>query len=165
MSLRALLTMTWLWIGKIMPVPLSLAPSFGFGDRLGLATPGHIAAVRGTKFTPIFAQQSVRENIRTGRTPQHVMDDARRAVEAAKWDGPWGADADHLKQPEDIPAFVKAGYTFFTIDPGAHVDNAADTDPPELLEKKVHDLEWDELAGLYLGQDPGKAWGSFDPVS
>jgi hypothetical protein len=148
-----------------MPVPLSLVPSFGFGDRLGLATPGHIAAVRGTKFAPIFAQQSVRENIRTGRTPQQVMDDARRAVEAAKWDGPWGADADHLKNPEDIPAFVKAGYTFFTIDPGAHVDNAADTDPPELLQKKVHDLEWDELTSLYLGQDPGKAWGSFDPVS
>jgi hypothetical protein len=25
--------------------PLSLTPSFGFGDRLGLATPGQIAAV------------------------------------------------------------------------------------------------------------------------
>src|SRR6266496_2136001 len=46
--------------------PLSLAPSFGFGDRLGLATPGHIAAVSCTRFSPIFAQQSVRENARTG---------------------------------------------------------------------------------------------------
>ena len=81
----------------IMLTSLSLTPSFGFGDRLGLATPGHIAAVRGTKFAPIFAQQSVRENARTGRTPQQVMDDAKRAVEAAKWDSPWGADADHLK--------------------------------------------------------------------
>ncbi len=60
-----------------MLAPLSLTPSFGFGDRLGLATPGHIAAVRGTKFAPIFAQQSVRENARTGRTPQQVMDDAQ----------------------------------------------------------------------------------------
>jgi hypothetical protein len=57
---------------------LGLAPSFGFGDRLGLATPGHIAAVRGTGFAPVFAQQSVRENGRTGRTPQQVVDDARR---------------------------------------------------------------------------------------
>ena len=63
--------------------PLGLSPSFGFGDRLGLATPGHIAAVKGTGLAPIFAQQSVRENSRTGRTPQDVMDDARRAVEAA----------------------------------------------------------------------------------
>jgi len=53
--------------------PLSLTPSFGFGDRLGLATPGHIAAVKGTKFAPIFAQQSVRENARTRRTPQQVV--------------------------------------------------------------------------------------------
>jgi hypothetical protein len=50
--------------------PLSLSPSFGFGNRLGLATPGHIASVKGTKFAPIFAQQSIRENTRTGRTPQ-----------------------------------------------------------------------------------------------
>ena len=52
-----------------LPAPLALAPSFGFGDRLGLATPAHIAAVRGTPFAPVFAQQSVRENARTGRTP------------------------------------------------------------------------------------------------
>lgn len=53
---------------------LGLSPSFGFGDRLGFATLGHIAAVRGTKFAPIFAQQSVRENARTGRSPQLVSD-------------------------------------------------------------------------------------------
>ena len=79
-----------------MLTPISLTPSFGFGDRLGLATPGHIAAVHGTGLAPVFAQQSVRENTRTGRTPQQVLDDARRAVEAAGWDAPWGADADHL---------------------------------------------------------------------
>lgn len=42
--------------------PLDLTPSFGFGDRLGLATPGHIAAVHGTKFAPIFAHQCVGAN-------------------------------------------------------------------------------------------------------
>src|SRR5215468_11210815 len=111
-----------------MLTPLALRPSFGFGDRLGLATAGHIAAVRGTKFAPIFAQQSVRENARTGRTPQQVMDDVKRAVDAAKWDLPWGADADHLKTVDDILPFVEAGYTFFTVDPGEHVDNSADFD-------------------------------------
>ena len=117
--------------------PLGLSPSFGFGDRLGLATPGHIASVKGTKFAPIFAQQSVRENTRTGRTPQQVMDDAKRAVDAAKWDSAWGADADHLKTVDDIPPFVEAGYTFFTVDPGEHVDNAADTDSLDVLKQKV----------------------------
>jgi len=145
-----------------MLMPVALAPSFGLGDRLGLATPGHIAAVRGTKFTPIFAQQSVRENARTGRTPQQVMDDARRAVEAAGWDLPWGADADHLKTVEDLLPFVQAGYTFFTVDPGEHVENAADSDSVDLLKQKVAGFDWDELSELYLNQNREQAWGRFE---
>jgi hypothetical protein len=144
-----------------MLAPLALSPSFGFGDRLGLATPGHIASVKGTKFAPIFAQQSVRENARTGRTPQQVMDDAKRAVEAAKWDRPWGADADHLKTVEDIHPFVEAGYTFFTVDPGEHVDNSADTDSIEILERKVAGVRWDELSAVYLHQAGEQAWRQF----
>lgn len=148
-----------------MLTPLSLQPSFGFGDRLGLATAGHIAAVRKTKFAPIFAQQSVRENSRTGRTPAQVIDDARCAVDAAKWDGPWGADADHLKTVEDLPSFVDAGYTFFTVDPGEHVDNAADTDTLDVLKKKAAKFNWDELSALYLNQKAGQAWGQFETES
>src|SRR5512146_2268421 len=125
--------------------PLGLSPSFGFGDRLGLATPGHIAAVRGTKFAPIFAQQSVRENARTGRTPQQVMDDAKRAVDSAKWDSLWAADADHLKNIDDLLSFVAAGYTFFTVDPGECVDNAADSDSVDVLKHKMAGFDWDEL--------------------
>jgi len=145
--------------------PLGLSPSFGFGDRLGLATPGHIAAVKGTKFAPIFAQQSVRENARTGRTPQQVMNDAKRAVDAAKWDSPWGADADHLKTVDDLPLFVDAGYTFFTVDPGEYVDNAADTDSIETLKQKVAGLNWDELSVLYLFGDGNQPWGEFEAES
>jgi len=155
-----------------MLAPLSLVPSFGFGDRLGLATPGHIAAVRGTGFAPVFAQQSVRENARTGRTPQQVLDDARRAVDAADWNDPWGADADHLKTPADLPPFVAAGYTFFTVDPGEHVDNAADMDPPPRLRDKAAGLrsavgiEPAELVALYVdGSAPEPAWGRFDETS
>ncbi len=144
---------------------LDLDPSFGFGDRLGLATPGHIAAVRGTKFAPIFAQQSVRENDRTGRTPQQVMDDARRAVNAAGWDAPWGADADHLKTIDDIPAFVEAGYTFFTVDPGEYVDNAADSDSVGSLEQKVANFDWDELCAVYLNGPGEQVWGRFESQS
>ena len=149
-----------------MLTPLALTSSFGFGDRLGLATPGHIAAVQaaGGKFAPIFAQQSVRENVRTGRTPQQVMDDAKRAVDAAGWDAPWGADADHLKRVEDIPPFVEAGYTFFTVDPGEHVDNAADRDPIDALRQKAAAFHWDELSALYLSQG-GQLWGQFETES
>jgi len=148
-----------------MLTSLGLTPSFGFGDRLGLATPGHIAAVKGTKFAPVFAQQSVRENSRTGRTPQQVLDDARRAVDAAQWDAPWGADADHLKTVDDLPPFVTAGYTFFTVDPGAYVDNAADADPLSVLQEKAREQNWDQLSALYLSQDGEQAWGRFDAES
>jgi tagaturonate epimerase len=145
-----------------MLAPLSLTPSFGFGDRLGLATTGHIAALRGTKFAPVFAQQSVRENARTGRTPQQVVDDAKRAIDATKWDGHWGADADHLKSLDDISPFVNAGYTFFTVDPGEHVDNAADSDSVDGLKKKIAKFNWDELSALYLNQNGEQAWGRFE---
>lgn len=148
-----------------MLTPLGLSPSFGFGDRLGLATPGHIDAVRGTGLAPIFAQQSVRENARTGRTPQQVLDDARRAVEAAGWDAPWGADADHLKTVEDLPAFVEAGYTFFTVDPGAHVDNAADTDSLSVLQEKVRGQDWGELSALYISSAGVAGLGTFERES
>jgi tagaturonate epimerase len=145
---------------------LALTSSFGFGDRLGLATPGHIAALRaaGGKFAPIFAQQSVRENARTGRTPQQVMDEAKRAVDAAGWDLPWGADADHLKTVNDLRPFVDAGYTFFTVDPGEHVDNSADTDSLEQLKQKAGTFNWDEVSALYLSESE-QTWGQFDTES
>ena len=31
-------------VAKLKAVPLGLAASFGYGDRIGLATPGHVAA-------------------------------------------------------------------------------------------------------------------------
>ena len=142
--------------------PLGLAPSFGFGDRLGLATPGHIAAVKGSGLAPVFAQQSVRENDRTGRTPQVVIDDAKRGVEAAGWDAPWGADADHLKTVDDFPPFIAAGYTLFTVDPGEHVDNAADSDSLAVLKQKTAGIDWDELSSIYLSDDVDSGFGVFD---
>ncbi|HEY5903517.1 MAG TPA: tagaturonate epimerase family protein [Anaerolineales bacterium] len=111
----------------LQPQPLGTRTSAGMGDRIGLATPGHVRAVRltGSVIAPIFAQQSIREMTRTGRTPRQVMDDATWGAFAGGWQGSLGADADHLKTPADIDACLEAGYTFFTIDPGAHVDDRA----------------------------------------
>lgn len=139
------------------PVALGLRTSAGFGDRLGVATPGHILATRGTGVAPIYAQQSVRENTRTGRTPQNVVDDAMWGVLQMGWHEAWGADADHMKTIADIDPFVDAGYTFFTIDPGEHVDDAAEHADDASLAAKVAALPWDrldssveELRGRYL---------------
>ena len=124
---------------------VGLKKSAGCGDRLGLATPGHIRAISKTGIEPIFAQQSVRENERTGRTPQQVMDDAMWGVFQENWRGGFGADADHLKTTHDIDAFAAAGYTFFTIDPGEFVDASADGVPPAQIREKVEILPWDIL--------------------
>ncbi|MBN1380569.1 MAG: hypothetical protein JXA41_02720 [Deltaproteobacteria bacterium] len=129
----------------LKPRVLGTAKSIGCGDRLGTATPGHIRAVRKTTVVPILAQQSVRENERTGRSPQDVLDDATWGAFQEGWRDGFGADADHLKTEQDIESFAAAGYTFFTIDPGDHVDNDAGEASGAVLQGKVDALPWEEL--------------------
>ncbi len=111
----------------LQPTLMGLQTSIGMGDRLGLATPGHVCAGRATggHIFPIFAQQSIREMSRTGRTPQQVMDAATWGMFEAGWRQGAGADADHLKTSADIDACLEGGFTLFTIDPGAFVEDAA----------------------------------------
>lgn len=137
----------------LRPKPLGLRTSAGLGDRLGLATPGHVRAVRavGGEIAPIFAQQSIREMARTGRSPQQVMDDATWGIFQEGWQDGVGADADHLKTTADIDACVAAGFTFFTIDPGEHVDAAADTAAEKTLRAKYAVLPWPDLATTAAG--------------
>ncbi len=112
------------------PTPLGLQKSFGFGDRLGLATPGHFTAARKFDFAPIFAQQSIRELERTQRTAQQVVQAAGSALTKLGYSDAWGADADHLKLPEHVERMAAAGFCFFTIDPSEHVGKGVLT--PEL---------------------------------
>lgn len=129
---------------------LGLRASFGFGDRIGLATPGHVESMRraGGNIAPIFAQQSIREMTRTNRTPEQVMADAVNGAKAAGWTGQQGADADHLKTPTDVDRTAAAGFVFFTIDPSDHVDGQADHYNPEQLAAKyaetmaANDVGW-----------------------
>src|SRR4030065_1487072 len=126
----------------LQPKILGLKTSAGMGDRLGVATPGHVRAVRMFEggVTPIFAQQSVREMTRTGRKPQQVMDDATWGVFEEGWQGDFGADADHLKTTDDIDACIAAGFTLFTIDPGEYVDNNSETYSLNQLYEKASEL-------------------------
>ncbi|MBN2047917.1 MAG: hypothetical protein JW750_08755 [Anaerolineaceae bacterium] len=131
----------------LVPGTLGLRTSAGCGDRLGLATPGHLRALEsvGGEIAPILAQQSMRENARTLRTPQQVMDDAMWGILESGWIGEWGADADHLKTLEDVTLCTAAGYTFFTVDPYDYVDNDAQTAPLPVLEEKASALDWRTL--------------------
>lgn len=133
------------------PQALGLRKSFGFGDRLGLATPGHLAALRRfPDFAGIFAQQSIRELTRTQRTPEEVMRAAQTALTAAGHTAAWGADGDHLKTPEDVQRVAAAGFCFFTIDPSAYVNNGADTMDEAALRAEV---SAQEAEGLFSGFD------------
>jgi hypothetical protein len=137
---------------NLQPVPLGLVTSAGFGDRLGLATPGHVRALElvnanhpGKTIAPIFAQQSVRELARTGRSAEQVLADATWGAFEAGWQGSVGADADHLKTPADIDRFAAAGFSFFTIDPGAFVDSTAGDLSGVMLDHKAATLPWPAL--------------------
>lgn len=140
-------TLPWL-----KPRSLGLVTSAGFGDRLGLATPGHVLALRavGGGVAPIFAQQSIREMQRTGRTPRGVLDAATWGVFAEGWREGVGADADHLKTFEDVDACVEAGYTFFTFDPGDHVDDRAENMGAATLRAALEELPWETLGDRYV---------------
>jgi hypothetical protein len=140
---------TWLrqHFAWLRPVPLGLRTSVGLGDRLGLATPGHLRAVRAThsSLAPIPAQQSIREMARTGRTPQQVMDDATWGIFAEGWRTGFGADADHLKTTADIDSCLAAGYTFYTFDPGQYVDDAVSNLSGPALQARYQELPWTQL--------------------
>ncbi len=88
----------------------------GCGDRLGLASVGHIAAVKQYQATPVLAQQSMRELDMTGRTYRQVVDDTVFMVYQTGYKDGYGADGDHLKKIVDIDVALAAGMPMITLD-------------------------------------------------
>ena len=117
--------------------------SVGTGDRLGLATAGHVRAflTAGDGVVPFFAQQSIREMDRLGRDARSVMDDATFGCVEGGWHGPVGSDCDHVKTTEGIDRGLAAGFTMFTLDPGDHVVDVR----RGIGRAQLDDLPWDVL--------------------
>lgn len=111
--------------------------TFGLGDRLGLATPGHIRCFNHSTAKPILAQQSKRELDLTGRNFKQVLDDVCFAVFQEGYRGGFGADGDHLKNVEDIQDALRCGYTMITLDCSERIGRGID-------QLSIHDL-----AGAY----------------
>ncbi len=97
------------------------AITFGVGDRLGIATPGHIRVLRRYRVSPVLAQQSPRELELVGRTYRDVIDPATWAVFQEGFAEPWGADGDHLKTVEGVKEVVSQGFTMITADLSDHI--------------------------------------------
>jgi hypothetical protein len=145
----------------LTPSRFGLHTSVGFGDRLGLATPGHVRALKsvGAPINPVFAQQSIREMGRCGRTPANVLDDATWGAFQAGWTSPVGGDADHLETLDDIDSTAAAGFVFYTLDPKAEVDPEAEHADAATIRQKVEALDWSGLESdlssftkAYVGQ-------------
>ena len=99
--------------------PISLRDkktTFGCGDRLGLATPGHIRAATKYNVYPVLAQQSIRELNLTRRNYNQVTTDVAFLVFQEGFEIGYGADGDHLKTIEDINIALKAGMPMITLD-------------------------------------------------
>jgi hypothetical protein len=73
------------------------------------------------------------------------MDDASFGILEEGFREPVGSDADHLKNTGDADICIAAGFTLFTIDPGEHVDDAADREDASTLRAKFDALPWKDL--------------------
>lgn len=142
------------------PQRVGLKKSVGLGDRLGIATPGHLRAVREGDMFPVLVQQSMREMERARRSARRVLDDVTWGVIEANYQEGYACDADHLKTTADIDICADAGYLGYTLDPGQYVDDAADTAEKAELVAKIAALDWEYLQStpeahhaLYQGHD------------
>ncbi len=100
------------------------AITVGFGDRLGLASAGHIRTIKGKKVFPVLAQQSIRELNLTGRTYKDVLAAASWAVFQEGYTLGFGADGDHLKTAAEVEMAIDCGFTMITLDCSEHIDNS-----------------------------------------
>ncbi len=114
--------------------------TMGLGDRLGLASPGHIQIFRGRDVYPILAQQSIREITLTGRTYEDVLDAACFAVFQEGYKDGFGADGDHLKEESDIQMSLDLGFTMLTLDCSEKLDGTVEGLDPQDIENKYNAL-------------------------
>jgi len=121
----------------LKPSFCGLKPSFGTGDRLGIATPAHLQAFQDKDIFPVLAQQSVREMSRTERNWQKVLDDTIWGCFEEGYEGLFGADADHVKNIKELKEAADCGFTMFTLDPS------------DFISKDIEELNEQELNQLY----------------
>ena len=124
--------------------------TIGLGDRLGLATDGHIRALAPYDAVPVFAQQSIRELTLTQRTFDDVLDSATFAVFRCGFHRPFGADGDHLKTADEVQMAIDSGYTMITLDCSEHIHGEVGELSEEEVERRYG--AHPELEKRYLGK-------------
>jgi hypothetical protein len=130
--------------------------TIGLGDRLGIASPGHIRSVVDKPVFPILAQQSIRELNLTGRTYRDVLSSACWAVFQEGYTKGFGADGDHLKTPEEVKMALDNDFTMITLDCSEHIDNKVASYTKKQIEEKYLEIELQErkyLESTYLNRE------------
>ncbi|MBM4277625.1 MAG: hypothetical protein FJ130_07015 [Deltaproteobacteria bacterium] len=140
------------------PVSLLNYPAtIGTGDRLGLATSGHIRAVRKFRVRPVLAQQSIRENGQTGRNYKEVIADAAWSVFQESYQEGYGADGDHLKSLDEVKLALDAGVSMITLDLSEKLNFEAFSLPGEVVGKRFKEEidpgDADVLLHLFLDKE------------
>ncbi len=140
-------------------VPVSLKgkdATIGTGDRLGLANPAHIRAVRDYDIFPVLAQQSIRELQFTKRSYQDVLDAATFAVFQEGYEDGYGFDGDHLKTLDEVNMALDCNATMITLDLSEVMNaQAADWPAEKVLElyQQLPETEISRLEKRYLNTE------------
>jgi hypothetical protein len=122
--------------------------TIGLGDRLGLASPGHLRTVKGLDVFPVLAQQSIRELNLTGRTYDDVLAAASWAVYQEGYEQGFGADGDHLKTEQEVKMALDCGVTMITLDCSEQIQNDVPDLPDEEINARYAQIPADERADL-----------------
>lgn len=128
----------------------------GLGDRLGLASAGHIRLIKDKPVFPVLAQQSIRELNLTGRTYHDVLSAACWSVFQEGYTSGFGADGDHLKTADEVKMALDCGFTMITLDCSEHIDNKAAGLPEDEADAKYAALgrkAVEKLEAKYAGKE------------
>lgn len=129
------------------------AASIGLGDRLGLASPGHVKLIKDRDVFPVLAQQSIRELNLTERTYQDVLAAAVWAVFQEGYKDGFGADGDHLKSVDEVKMALDCGFTMITLDCSEYIDNdieSMESSEVSLIYKRIGESEIEYWESGYL---------------
>ncbi|MDD3171485.1 MAG: tagaturonate epimerase family protein [Bacilli bacterium] len=120
------------------PIPvLRRERSFGVGDRLGIASVGHIRTFKNYDCYPVLVQQSIRELTLTNRTYDDVLDCVSFAVLKENYHKGFGADGDHLKNPQEIEYALGMGFTMITLDCSDYINNDIPSNDDVVLDEAM----------------------------
>ena len=114
--------------------------TIGLGDRLGLASPGHIETIKGKNIKPILAQQSIRELTLTNRSMNDMLDAACFAVFQEGYKGGFGADGDHIKEESDIKYALSLGVSMITLDCSDQIHKTIEKATAEVVQNDYNKL-------------------------